>query len=138
MPAASATRLIALNRTPPPVAPSATANDKAAGVGSTIVTSFRVFPVLPIRAQWVARITEFEWNRYFADVQDKGPFRSWHHRHEFTADTREGITGTLVRDVIDYDVGFGFVGAVTNKLVVRPQMEHTFAERQHKLPRLLG
>jgi ligand-binding SRPBCC domain-containing protein len=138
MPAASATQLIAVNRKPPPVAPSGTVNDKAAGVGSTIVTSFRVFPLLPIRKQWVARITEFEWNHHFSDVQDKGPFHRWHHRHEFAADTREGITGTLVRDVIDYDVGFGFVGALTNKFLVRPQMEHTFAERHHKLAELLS
>jgi ligand-binding SRPBCC domain-containing protein len=62
MPAASGTRLIALHRQPPPVALSGTLNDKAAGIGSTIITSFRVFPPLPIRARWIARITEFEWN----------------------------------------------------------------------------
>src|SRR5438270_9953493 len=101
MPAASATKLVALNRVG--------AGGNTAGVGSTIVTSFRVFSFLPIRAQWIARITEFEKNHYFADVQDKGPFKSWHHRHELREETRESIKRTLVRDVIDYEVGFGLV-----------------------------
>jgi len=135
MPASSGTKLLALNRVPaPPGSPS----DKAAGVGSTIVTSFRVFPLLPIRAPWIARITEFEWNHYFADVQDKGPFKSWHHRHEFRAERREGIEGTLVRDVIDYEVGFGFLGDLANAWFIRRQMERTFAQRQKTLPVLLA
>jgi ligand-binding SRPBCC domain-containing protein len=138
MPAASSTRLIELNRNPPPSPPSGTASDKAAGVGSMIVTSFRVFPFLPIRAQWIARINEFDWNHFFADVQDKGPFRNWHHRHEFAAQARDGVRGTLIRDVIDYEVGFSFLGAIANVLFIRRQMERTFAQRQQTLPKLLA
>jgi ligand-binding SRPBCC domain-containing protein len=51
-------------------------------------------------------------DHYFADVQEKGPFKNWRHRHQFLAETRSGIAGTAVRDVIDYEVGFGFVGAM--------------------------
>jgi len=135
MPAATGTRLILLNRMPPPPGVS---GEKAAGVGSTIVTSFRVLPFLPLRARWIARITEFEWQVYFADVQDSGPFKTWHHRHEFAAETREGVNGTQVRDVIDYEVGFGFLGAIANALFVRHQMENAFAQRQAILPTLLS
>jgi ligand-binding SRPBCC domain-containing protein len=138
MPAASGTKLIALNRMPAPTPPTGAASGKAAGVGSTIVTSFRVVPFLSLRAQWIARITEFEWNHYFGDVQDKGPFQRWHHRHEFQAETRDGVAGTLVRDVIDYDVGFGLLGGIAHALFIRRQMEHTFAQRQHTLPGLLA
>jgi len=134
MPKASATRLIELNRVPPP----GSSSEKAAGIGSILVTSFRVISFLPIRAQWIARITEFEWNHHFADVQEKGPFKSWHHRHEFISETHDGIEGTLVRDVIDYEVGFGFLGTIADAMFVRRQMEHTFQERQEKLPQLLG
>jgi len=138
MPAASATKLVALHRVPAPAAPAGCLIDKAAGVGTMIATSFRIFPLLPVRAQWIARITEFEWNHHFADVQDKGPFKSWHHLHEFLAETRGDVAGTLVRDVIDYEVGFGVVGAVANALFVRRQMERTFAQRQQTLPKLLA
>jgi len=135
MPTATGTKLILLNR----VVPAENgASEKAAGVGSTIVTSFRVFPFLPIRAQWVARIVEFEWNHHFADVQDRGPFKSWHHRHEFDRAVRDKINGTLVRDVIDYEVGFGFIGSIINDLFVRRQMQQTFAQRQLLLPTLLS
>jgi ligand-binding SRPBCC domain-containing protein len=137
MPAASATKLIALHRTPPATQPD-NPSDKVAGVGTTIVTSFRAFPPLPFRAQWIARITEFEWNHHFADVQDKGPFKSWHHRHEFISETRNEVIGTLVRDVIDYEVGFSFLGALANTLFIRRQMENTFAQRQQTLPKLLS
>ncbi len=138
MPAASGTRLIVLNRMPAPTAPPGVAGDKAAGVGSTIVTSFRVVPLLPFRARWVARITEFEWNHHFADVQAQGPFHSWHHRHEFRAETRDGVAGTLIRDGIEYEIGFGFLGTLANAVFIRRQMQNTFAQRQQTLPSLLG
>lgn len=138
MPAASGTKLVALNRTPPPVPPLGRDSSKAAGVGSTIDTSFRMFPGLPLRAQWIARITEFEWDHHFADVQEKGPFKKWHHRHEFEAQTQDSTAGTLIRDVIDYEVGFSLAGAVANSLFVRRQMQRTFAQRQQTLPKLLA
>jgi ligand-binding SRPBCC domain-containing protein len=137
MPTSSRTSLIALNRVPPPQVPTGVSSEKAAGVGSTIVTSFRVLPLLPLRRRWVARITEFEWNRYFADVQDEGPFQSWHHRHEFASARTNGTEGTTIRDIIDYEVGFGFIGPFANALFIRPQMQSTFAERQGRLPDLL-
>jgi ligand-binding SRPBCC domain-containing protein len=137
MPAASATRIISLHRAPAPVPPPGMMSEKAAGIGSTIVTSFRALPFLPIRGRWVARITEFEWNRYFADVQDEGPFKSWHHRHEVMAASKEGVMGTTIRDVIDYEVGFGGLGSIADRVFVRTQMQRTFAERQRKLPLLL-
>ena len=40
----------------------------------------------------------------------KGPFHHWHHRHEFIPEARIGVEGTLVRDVIDYEVGLGLAG----------------------------
>ena len=103
-----------------------------------ITTSFRLFPFLPVRAQWIARITEFEWNHHFADVQQKGPFKQWHHRHEFLQETRNGVNGTVVRDLIQYEVGFGPLGALADELFVKRQMRSMFALRRQALPRLLS
>jgi ligand-binding SRPBCC domain-containing protein len=138
MPASNATKLVVINRMPAPTPPEGAAGEHAAGVGSTIVTSFRVFPFLPVRAQWIARITEFEWNHHFADVQEQGPFKKWHHRHEFRSEIRGGVAGTMVRDVIDYEVGFGYLGAIANKLFLGRQMQSTFAQRQKVLLKLLS
>jgi ligand-binding SRPBCC domain-containing protein len=138
MPAATETRVDQLDLVSPLLAPGSTPLPDAAGPGTVIVTSFRLFPILPLRAQWIARITEFEWNHYFADVQQKGPFKSWHHRHEFLAEARSGVRGTLVRDVIEYDVGFGPLGALANSFFIARQMRNTFALRQQILPQLLS
>jgi len=108
-----------------------------AAVGSEIVTSFRILPSLPFRAQWIAQITEFEWDSYFADIQTRGPFRSWHHRHEFDAEMRNGVNGTVVRDRIEYDVGLGLLGVAAQKIFVRCQMARTFGHRQAALEKLL-
>lgn len=115
-----------------------TNREPLAGLGSEIVTSFRLVPLLPLRAQWTALITEFEWNHHFADTQKKGPFKSFHHRHELKAEIRDRLHGTLVRDVVEYDVGFGWLGKLAQKFFVSGQLERTFAYRQKALERLLG
>ena len=139
MPAASETRLDHLEviAAQPPSRVDEQSR-QAAGVGSVLTTSFRIFPFLPLRAQWIAQITEFEWDHHFADVQQKGPFKRWHHRHEFLTDTRDGVSGTLVSDVIDYEVGLGPLDAIANSIFIARQMRQTFNERQRILPQLLA
>jgi ligand-binding SRPBCC domain-containing protein len=144
MPAAAGTRLIRVDRIAPPPDPAdaTPAAHQAVGVGSVIVTSFHVFLLLPLRAQWISRITEFEWNHHFVDVQDKGPFKRWHHRHQFTRQARNSadgipVEGTLVSDFVDYEVGFGLLGNVLDQLFIARQMRNTFAHRQQVLPNLL-
>lgn len=142
MPPRIGTELIRLKLVPPPgiAAEGATITDRAplAGVGSEIVTSFRVVPFLPFRAQWTALITEFEWNHHFADAQKQGPFKSFHHRHELTPETRNRVRGTVIRDVIEYDVGFALLGELAQKLFVSRQFQRTFEYRQKALEKLLG
>jgi ligand-binding SRPBCC domain-containing protein len=141
MPPQTGTELVRLNLVPPPgiAAEVATITDRdpLAGVGSEIVTSFRVVPFLPFRAQWTALITEFEWNHHFADVQKRGPFKSFHHRHELTAETRNHVSGTISRDVIEYDVGFDWLGDLAQKLFVSRPLQRTFEYRQKALEKLL-
>lgn len=102
------------------------------------MTSFRLFPFLPFRAQWIALITEFEWNHHFADTQKKGPFKRFQHRHEFSRETRNVATGTAVRDVIEYDPGFGVLGELAQSLFIARSLQQTFQYRQQMLEKLLG
>ena len=141
MPPETGTELAALRLVPPtpPAGQQAIPNlDSLAGVGSEIVTSFRVLPFLPFRAQWLALIVEFEWNHHFADIQKKGPFKRFQHRHEFFIETRSEAKGTLVRDVIEYDAGFGMLGDLAQKLFIAPSLKRTFKYRQKMLEKLLG
>lgn len=137
MPPATGTRIDAL-RLVPPMEQASERTQNLAGTGSEIVTSFRVVPFLGVRATWIARITELEWNHHFADLQVKGPFRVWRHRHELQAETRGGVAGTVVRDTIECQLGFGMVGAAALKLVLARQIASTFRYRQKVLPQLLA
>jgi len=143
MPPKTATRIDSMSLKKPVIpskaeGPCVPNPQQLAGVGSEIVTSFRVLPYLPIRATWVALITEFEWNHHFADIQKLGPFHSFHHRHELKAEIREGINGTVVTDRIELEVGYGWIGKTIEKLFIKRQMEQMFQQRQQALPRLLA
>jgi len=144
MPPKTATRIDSMTLVCPPETPEHGVSDPRksvadlAGVGSEIVTSFRVLPYLPFRATWVALITEFEWNDHFADVQKLGPFHSFHHRHGLRAETRDGVNGTVVTDAVELEVGFGWIGKIIEKLFISRQMEQMFHHRQRILPKLLA
>jgi ligand-binding SRPBCC domain-containing protein len=131
MPPRTATRIDSLRLIHPSGEPD------LADVGSEIVTSFKVLSFLPFRSTWVARITEFEWNDHFADTQKLGPFKSFHHRHQLKQESRNSISGTIVRDVIDLEVGFGWLGWLIERLFIRGQMKVTFRYRQQALEKLL-
>lgn len=108
-----------------------------AGPGSEIQISFRMVPLLPLRATWLARILEFQQNVYFTDAQVKGPFKKWRHRHEFIHEQRGGQAGTIIRDHVEYEVGYGIFGALAGP-VVRAQIARMFQERQHRTEQLLA
>jgi ligand-binding SRPBCC domain-containing protein len=119
------------------VAPRGVSSARFAGEGTTFLASFRPLPFLPMRIRSEGQIVGFGLNEFFADVQAKGPFRSWHHRHEFRPETRDGISGTRLRDRVEYEVGYEPIGSVVNALFIVPQMRRTFAYRQRSVERFL-
>jgi ligand-binding SRPBCC domain-containing protein len=115
---------------------------QAAGEGSEMTISFRPFRGLPYRTTWQVRIIEFAWFSHFRDIQVKGPFASWEHRHTIVAEAREDaegkpVNGTLITDTIEYTPPMGPIGSMSNSLFLRRQMEATFAYRQRRLEEIL-
>jgi len=108
-----------------------------AGVGTEIVFKFKAIPYLPMHERWTAAITEFSLNEYFCDVQKQGPFCRWQHRHSFDAKTIGGRDGTLIRDAVEYEVGFGVVGRVLETLLFQRMLRSTFEYRKEAVERLL-
>jgi hypothetical protein len=53
-------------------------------------------------------------------------------------ETRNGASGTTVRDVIEYDPGFAVVGDLAQRLFIAPSLKQTFNYRQKMLEKLLG
>ncbi len=104
-----------------------------AGAGSEIEISLRVFPPLPFRGRWLARIVDFEYGSYFRDIQVRGPFARWNHTHSFDASG----PGTIIHDVVEYDVGWGKLGNVANAVFVRRALGAMFDHRQRATEQLL-
>jgi ligand-binding SRPBCC domain-containing protein len=79
----------------------------------------------PITARWVAEHTVYEPPGLFEDIQVKGPFRSWRHRHIIEPDAE----GARLRDEIDYEPPLGFLGRAVAPLLVRKRLEKLFNYR---------
>lgn len=87
---------------------------------------------LPLR--WVSRIALWEPGRTFVDVQVRGPYRVWRHRHEFEASGG----GTLVRDHVDYALPLGRLGDLAHRAFVARDLAQIFDYRRAAVARLLG
>lgn len=86
-----------------------------------------------VRFRWRTRIEEYAPPDYFVDVQLSGPYRQWHHRHEF----EDVPGGTLMRDTVDYEVGFGLAGALARRWFVRRSVERIFDYRNRRILEIL-
>jgi len=130
--------IVSIRKVPPSASSGTPTSSTAAGVGTEIRLSVRLLPLVPVRTPWVARIVDFEPNHHFVDIQAKGPFRRWRHRHGFESAERDGRDGTLVRDDLEYEVGFGPLGDLVARWLVAGRVQSTFATRQARLEGLLG
>ena len=84
--------------------------------------------------RWRSRIERWEPGRTFVDRQVRGPYRLWHHRHEFEASER----GTLVRDIVHYALPFGPLGQLAHTLLVARDLGRIFDFRREAVVRVLG
>ena len=102
------------------------------GPGTLIEYRLRLHRI-PIR--WLTRIEEWEPGRRFVDVQVRGPYRAWHHTHEFEPD---GADGTLVRDTVRYALPFGPLGAAAHRLFVARDLRTIFDYRFASVSKVMG
>ena len=88
-----------------------------------MIVRYKVRPIANIPLGWVTEITHCEEGQYFVDEQRFGPYRFWHHQHHFTslADGRVRMT-----DIVHYDVGFGPLGRLMNRLYVASRLNDIF------------
>ena len=90
--------------------------------GDRIRYSIRVmgFPV-----QWTTVIVFWRENDAFADLQERGPYRYWHHTHAF----REVADGVEMHDLVEYELPFGALGDLFGGWLVRKQLRAIFDYR---------
>ena len=79
---------------------------------------------LPIA--WLTEIADWTPGVRFVDVQLSGPYRLWHHTHEFAPD---GAGGTVMRDTVRYALPFWPLGEVAHAVLVRRDLAAIFDHR---------
>lgn len=87
--------------------------------------SYIVSPLLKIPMKWHSKITEVVFQKSFTDFQEKGPYKYWNHFHEFVANDQ----GVLIKDTVDYELPFGFLGRFAHSFFVRKKIESIFNYR---------
>ena len=101
-------------------------------VGTFIQYSLRLRGV-PVT--WHTLIQDWSPPHRFVDVQVRGPYALWHHTHTFVP-AADGAT--LMTDTVRYAVGFGILGELANRALVRRDVEAIFAYRAERVPALLA
>ena len=96
---------------------------KISDVGSQAIVDVSSFGLFTLR--WVAQHTAYEPPHFFEDIQIKGPFKSWRHRHIIKADP----AGSLLRDEIEYEPPAGFIGRFMAPLLIEPRLRKLFNYR---------
>lgn len=84
-----------------------------------------------IPVTWKTEIIEWEPLKQFVDVQLKGPYRLWHHRHSF--ETVDG--GTSMVDTVHY---MSPLHRLLDPLFIRRDVTKIFEHRTQKLDELFA
>ena len=87
-----------------------------------------------VPAKWRTRISTWEPPHRFVDEQLKGPYRKWHHLHEFMAID----DGTLCRDTVHYQVPGGPLSPLIHSLIVKRDVQNIFQYRMRTLDKLFN
>lgn len=89
---------------------------------------------LGLPLSWRTLIREYDPPFRFVDVQVRGPYRRWEHRHLFL----EEDGGTWVEDRVTYGLPFGPLGQLVHAVLVRRQLERIWEYRRERLAEHLG
>ena len=89
--------------------------------------------VFRVPFHWRTVLTLWEPPLRFVDEQERGPYRSWIHSHEFS-----DLGGdSLVRDRVQYELPWSLLGELAHPMV-RRKLDRIFDFRQAKIQRLLS
>lgn len=90
-----------------------------------MIITYTINPLFGLRMSWVTEITQCREPSFFVDEQRIGPYRFWHHQHDF----REVRGGVEVRDMVHYQLPLGPIGGIAS-VYVRRKLEAIFDYRR--------
>lgn len=99
-----------------------------------MLIDYIVRPLFGIPVRWTTEIVDVHKPFLFTDKQLKGPYKMWEHTHTFQATT----SGTLMKDVVRYQMPMGIIGHISHSLIVRKRIEEIFAYRKKILTQLFN
>lgn len=94
-----------------------------------LLIDYTVKPLFSIPLRWQTKISKVQKPDMFMDRQLKGPYSCWEHTHIFI----EKEKGVLMKDIVNYQLPFGFLGTIAHSLLVRKKIEHIFLYRKKTL-----
>ncbi len=96
------------------------------------VIEYKVSPIFNIPLYWKTLISEVEFKNHFIDVQIKGPYKLWKHKHVFKQEN-----GYIIMiDKLEYALPFGLLGSLANQLYIKNKLEEIFQYRFEKVNQL--
>ena len=75
-----------------------------------------------IPMKWKTEIIEYNPPSSFIDLQIKGPYKLWHHKHIF----EEINGGTMMHDIVDYLPPGLWLGSLANALFIKNKLKSIF------------
>ncbi|WP_313373838.1 SRPBCC family protein [Chishuiella sp.] len=90
-----------------------------------MIIDYIVSPLFSIPLKWKTRIIQVDKNKSFTDFQEKGPYKLWNHHHEFIPNQN----GVLMKDTVDYELPFGFLGTFAHTIIVKSKLNKIFDYR---------
>lgn len=84
--------------------------------------------------QWTSKISQWKPQQTFVDEQVKGPYRYWHHTHDFFSVSG----GTLMRDKVRYALPRLLFLSPIAKRLVRTDLDKIFSYRRRRIQELFN
>ncbi len=98
------------------------------------IIQYKVKPILNIPFYWMTEITQVKEKEFFIDNQKKGPFKLWHHQHQF----KQIEGGVEMTDLVHYQMPFWFLGKILHILFLQKKVADIFEYRKKVVEELFG
>ncbi len=99
-----------------------------------MIIDYKISPLFGITMKWRTKIKKVRHHLSFTDQQLKGPYKQWSHFHEFIPNEH----GILMKDIVRYEMPFGFFGRLVHRLIIHKKLEHIFNYRYQVLEKIFN